>query len=62
MNPEGLRELIEDLQRQQTELDNVEVKSAQRGTPKRIYEALSAVGADESRHVPPSAQRQFFKH
>lgn len=49
MNPEGLRELIEDLQRQQTELDNVEVKSAQRGTPKRIYEALREANLEPPR-------------
>jgi ATP-dependent DNA helicase RecG len=39
---EELRRLIADIQRHQSELDNVEVKTARGGTPKRLYEALSA--------------------
>ena len=37
-----LRQLIDEVQSRQSELDSVEVKAARRGTPKRIYEALSA--------------------
>ena len=33
---------MEDVQRRQCELDNVEVKAARGGTPKRLFEALSA--------------------
>jgi ATP-dependent DNA helicase RecG len=39
---EELFELIAEVQRHQSELDDVEVKSAQGGTPKRLYESLSA--------------------
>lgn len=42
MNREELERLIAEVQQRQTELNNVEVKSARAGTPKRLYEALSA--------------------
>jgi ATP-dependent DNA helicase RecG len=34
--------LVNEVQRRRSELDNVEVKSARGGTPRRLYEALSA--------------------
>lgn len=60
MTREELRQLVEELQQRQSELDNVEVKTAKGGTPKRLYESLSAFanrpgggivlfGVDESR-------------
>jgi ATP-dependent DNA helicase RecG len=42
MTCEELLELIAEVQRHQTELDDVEVKAAKGGTPRRIYETLSA--------------------
>lgn len=42
MTLEELRQLVADVQRRRSELDNVEVKAARGGTPKRLYEALSA--------------------
>lgn len=39
---EELLALIEEVQRHQSELEDVEVKSAREGTPKRLYESLSA--------------------
>ena len=42
MTPEELRLLVEEMQRHQSELENVEVKTAKGGTPKRLYESLSA--------------------
>ncbi len=39
---EDLRRLINEVKSRQSELDSIEVKAARRGTPKRIYEALSA--------------------
>jgi len=42
MTNEELRELIATVQRFQSELNDVEVKAAQRGTPQRLYESLSA--------------------
>jgi ATP-dependent DNA helicase RecG len=39
---EELRQLVADVQRRRSELDNVEVKAARGGTPRRLYEALSA--------------------
>jgi ATP-dependent DNA helicase RecG len=39
---EELRQLVADMQRRRSELDNVEVKAAPGGTPKRLYESLSA--------------------
>jgi ATP-dependent DNA helicase RecG len=42
MTREELRQLIADVQRRQSELDNVEVKAARGGTPRRLYEPLSA--------------------
>ena len=41
MTREELKQLIEELQQRQSELDNVEVKTAKAGTPKRLYESLS---------------------
>jgi ATP-dependent DNA helicase RecG len=42
MTQDELLELIRSVQRLQSELGDVEVKSAQRGTPQRIFESLSA--------------------
>jgi ATP-dependent DNA helicase RecG len=42
MTREELHQLIALVQRQQTELDNLEVKAARGGTPRRLFEALSA--------------------
>ena len=42
MTREELLELIAEVQQHQSELDDVEVKSAKGGTPKRLYESLSA--------------------
>jgi len=42
MTPDELRELVAEVRRRRSEFDNVEVKSARGGTPKRLYEALSA--------------------
>lgn len=42
MTREELSQLIADVQRRQSELEDMEVKSAQGGTPERLYEALSA--------------------
>ena len=42
MNREELEHLVSEVQRRQTELNDVEVKTARAGTPKRLYEALSA--------------------
>ncbi|MFH1891242.1 MAG: ATP-binding protein [Candidatus Zixiibacteriota bacterium] len=42
MTPAELRKLVEEIQQRQSELDDVEVKTAKGGTPKRIYESLSA--------------------
>src|SRR2546430_2505778 len=42
MTRDELRQLIVDVQQRQTELDNVEVKAARGGTPRRLYEPLSA--------------------
>ena len=42
MTLEELRQLVADVQRRRSELDNVEVKAARGGTPKRLYESLSA--------------------
>lgn len=43
MTREELLELIIEVQRCQSELGDVEVKSAQRGTPQRLFEPLSAL-------------------
>lgn len=37
-----LRQLIDEVQKRQSEFDHVEVKVARGGTPKRLYESLSA--------------------
>lgn len=42
MTREELLELIAEVQQNKSELDDVEVKSAKGGTPKRLYESLSA--------------------
>jgi ATP-dependent DNA helicase RecG len=42
MTRDELLELIAEVQQYQSELDNVEVKSAHGGTPQRLYEPLSA--------------------
>ena len=42
MTRQELIHLIADIQRRQSELDNIEVKTARGGTPKRLFEALSA--------------------
>lgn len=42
MTREELHQLISSVQRQQTELDNLEVKAARGGTPRRLFEPLSA--------------------
>jgi ATP-dependent DNA helicase RecG len=42
MTPAELRKLVEEIKQRQSELDDVEVKTAEGGTPKRIYESLSA--------------------
>lgn len=42
MTPAELRNLVEEIRQRQSELDDVGVKTAKGGTPKRIYESLSA--------------------
>lgn len=42
MTRDELLELIDEVQQYQSELDNVEVKSARSGTPQHLYETLSA--------------------
>ena len=42
MTHEELLELIRSVQRFQSELGDIEVKAAQRGTPQRLFESLSA--------------------
>lgn len=42
MTLEELRQLVADVQRRHSESDNVEVKAARGGTPRRLYESLSA--------------------
>ena len=42
MTPNELRQLITEVQTRQSEFDHVEVKAARGGTPKRLYEPLSA--------------------
>lgn len=42
MTRDDLRHLVGEVRQHQRELDNVEVKKAQHGTPKRIHEPLSA--------------------
>ena len=39
---EELLELISEVQQHQSELDDIEVKSANKGTPQRLYEPISA--------------------
>ena len=42
MTHDELLELVDDVQRHQTELDDVEIKSARGGTPRRLFESLSS--------------------
>lgn len=42
MNHEELGKLVDEVQKRQSEFDHVEVKAARGGTPKRLYEPLSA--------------------
>jgi ATP-dependent DNA helicase RecG len=42
MTPNELKQLISDVQKRQSEFDHVEVKAAHGGTPKRLYEPISA--------------------
>ncbi len=42
MTLEELRQLVADVQRRRSELDNMEVKVVRGGTPRRLYEPLSA--------------------
>lgn len=42
MTLEELRQLVAEVQKRRSELDNVEVKAARGGTPRRLYEPLSA--------------------
>ncbi len=42
MTREELRNLIEDIQKRLSESDHAEVKAARHGTPKRLYEPVSA--------------------
>ena len=43
MTRKELQELVAEVQKHQCELDGIEVKSAARGTPQRLYESLSAL-------------------
>ena len=42
MSLKELRQLIAEVQKRQSEFDHVEVKDARGGTPRRLYEVLSA--------------------
>jgi len=42
MTPNELQQLITEVQNRQSEFDHVEVKAARGGTPRRLYEPLSA--------------------
>jgi predicted HTH transcriptional regulator len=42
MTPQEIQELVADVQRRHGESDSIEVKAARGGTPKRLYESLSA--------------------
>jgi len=43
LTQEELLEIISEVQLHRSELDEVEVKSANRGTPQRLYESISAL-------------------
>jgi len=43
MTRDELLELVAEVQKHQSELEAVEVKSARGGTPQRLYESLSAL-------------------
>ncbi len=45
---EELLELISEVQQHQSELGNIEVKSANKGTPQRLYEPISAFAKSTS--------------
>ena len=42
MTHEDLKRLVEEVRQQQCELDSVEIKSAHKGTPQRLFETLSS--------------------
>ena len=42
MTQEEILELIFEVQQHQSELDNIEVKAANKGTPQRLYDPISA--------------------
>ena len=42
MVPENLQELVREIVRRKAEAQNIEVKSAHRGCPKRLYDTLSS--------------------
>jgi hypothetical protein len=42
MTRDELRQMVAEVKQRQSELDNVEVKTARGGTSKRLYESLSA--------------------
>ena len=42
MTRDELRKLVEEVRQRHSELDNVEVKTARGGTPRRLHEPLSA--------------------
>jgi ATP-dependent DNA helicase RecG len=42
MASQKLRQLVAEVQKRQSELDSAEVETAPGGTPRRLYEALSA--------------------
>jgi predicted HTH transcriptional regulator len=42
LTQEDLQELISEVQQHQRELDDIEVKSAEKGTPQRLYEPIFA--------------------
>ena len=51
MTQEGLLELIYEVQQHQSELDDIEMKSAHKGTPQRLYEPISAFANSTNRGV-----------
>lgn len=48
MSREELGRLVAEVRQRRAELDEVEVKAARGGTPRRLYEALSALTRQES--------------
>ena len=51
MMREELRQLVDEVRQRQSEMDNVEVKAARGGTPKRLYDSLSAFAKRPERGV-----------